>query len=181
MTTEQRLERLERQNGRLKRGMIGMVVAGLSLLVMGQTLPPKVHDVVKAKKFEVVRDDGRTMVEIFSGPEFGMIVVRDKKNPVVGIGADDRGNARISLYSPKGKELAYIGATKSGHGALGAFSLKGKELAYIGANKEGDGLVGINDSAGKRLMAIGADKDGEGRVFQFNRAGKTKAEWPPLR
>ena len=35
MTTEQRFERLERQNRRLKRGMIGMAVAGLSLLVMG--------------------------------------------------------------------------------------------------------------------------------------------------
>ena len=65
MTTEQRLKRLERQNGRLRRGMIGMAVAGLSLLVMGQALPPKVHDVVRAKKFEVVRDDGRVMVSIF--------------------------------------------------------------------------------------------------------------------
>ncbi len=81
MTTEQRLERLERQNGRLKRGMIGMAVAGLSLLVMGQVLPPKVHDVVRAKKFEVVGNDGRTMVEIFFLSKFGMILVRGKKIP----------------------------------------------------------------------------------------------------
>ena len=66
MTTEQRLERLERQNGRLKRGMIGMAVAGLSLLVMGQTLPPKVHDVVRAKRFKVVSDGGRTMLTLGS-------------------------------------------------------------------------------------------------------------------
>ena len=33
MTTEQRLERLEHQNKRLKRSVIGMAVAGLSLLV----------------------------------------------------------------------------------------------------------------------------------------------------
>ncbi len=64
MTTDQRFERLERQNRRLKRSVIGMAVAGLSLLVMGQTLPAKVHDVVKAKKFEVVRDDGLPMVHI---------------------------------------------------------------------------------------------------------------------
>ena len=55
MTTEQRFERLERQNRNLRRSVIGMAVAGLSVLVMGQTLPPKVHDVVRGKalaKFE---------------------------------------------------------------------------------------------------------------------------------
>ena len=78
MTTEQRLERLERQNGRLKRGMIGMMVAGLSLLVMGQALPPKVHDVVKAKRFEVVGNDGRVMVWIMYAAGSGRIFVVGK-------------------------------------------------------------------------------------------------------
>ncbi len=158
MTTQQRLDRLERQNGRLKRGMIGMAVAVLSLLVMGQTLPPKVHDVVRAKKFWVIGNDGRTMVRIGSDRRSGWVFVDGKKKAVVGISADDRGNGRISLQS-----------------------LKGKEVAYIGANKEGDGLVGINDSAGRRLIWVGADQNGEGIVVQFNRAGKQKAVWPPLR
>ncbi len=79
MTLEKRMERLERQNRRLKRAVIGMVAAGLSLLVMGQTLPPKVHDVVRAKKFEVVRDDGRKMIEFYSGPNFGVLTVNGKK------------------------------------------------------------------------------------------------------
>ena len=62
MTTEQRLERLERQNRSLRRGMIGMALVGLSLLVMGQTLPGKVYNVVKAKRFEVIGDNGRMMI-----------------------------------------------------------------------------------------------------------------------
>ena len=69
MTLEQRLERLERQNRHLRRAVIGVAAVGLSLLVMVQSLPPKMYDVVKAKKFEVVRDDGRVMVGIGSRPD----------------------------------------------------------------------------------------------------------------
>ena len=124
MTTEQRLERLERQNRRLKRGMIGMAVVGLSLLVMGQTLPPKVHDVVKAKEFEVVSDGGRTMLTL--------------------------GSSRISEV-------------------------------YHTSIDGGDGFFKIFDSTGNLLIAITSDKNGEGRIYQFNRAGKPKDVWPPLR
>ncbi len=84
MTRGKRLERLERQNRNLRRAVIGMAAAGLSLLVMGQTLPPKVHDVVKARKFEVIGDNGRTMVMIASDRDFGLIAVVNRKKKSLG-------------------------------------------------------------------------------------------------
>ena len=46
MNDEERLNRLERQNRRLKYWTIVMVLAGLALLIMGQALPPKVHELI---------------------------------------------------------------------------------------------------------------------------------------
>ena len=93
MTTEQRLERLERQNQRLRRAVIGVVAVGLSLLVMGQTLPDKVHDVVKAREFQVIDSEGRIYAKLYrSGPS----------------------GARLTFYNPHKKHPESIVADISG-------------------------------------------------------------------
>jgi len=134
-------------------------VVGLSLLIMGQTLPGKVYNVVKAKRFEVIGDNGRMMVMLTSDRDFGLIaVVNSKKNPLVSIGADNSGNGIIRTHNPKGKQLVYIGAAP-----------------------HKSGLVKINNSAGKHLIRILSDKSGAGRIVQINRANKVNAIWPPLK
>jgi len=84
MTIEQRMERLELQNRRLRRAVIGVVAVGLSLLVIGANTPPKVHDLVKAKRFWVIGDDGRMKVVMASVADSGMIAVvgRSEEKPV---------------------------------------------------------------------------------------------------
>ena len=64
MTVEQRLERLERQNRHLKGGLglllLTVIVGGL----MGFAGQGKLPDVVKAKAFHVVTDDGTVLVKL---------------------------------------------------------------------------------------------------------------------
>lgn len=179
MTVEKRLERLERQNQILKRGMIGMAAAGLSLLIMGQTLPLKVHDVVRAKRFEAIGDEEQSKVVIGADRNSGWIHVFGKKKVVVSISETDIGDGLIRTLSHKGKELVRISANTDRYGTIRTYGPKGKQLAGMGGSEDGNGIVLINDSAEKLLIAVTTDNNGEGRVVQFNRAGQPKAVWPP--
>ena len=160
MTTDQRVERLEFQNRRLKRGMQGIVVVGFSLLILGQALPPKVHDVVKARRFQVVRYDGELTVDIKTG---------------------ERGTGIIETYRPKGHKLVTIDS-KVGQGLIRTYSSTGMRLVTIAGGFRGYGLINISDSSGNILISIGEhERDGKGRVFQYGSDGRPKTEWPPIR
>jgi hypothetical protein len=160
MTIEERMERLERENGRFKRGMAWMVMAGMALLIMGQALPPKVHNVVKARRFQVVRYDGELTVDIATG---------------------ERGNGIIETYRPKGHKLVTIDS-KVGQGFIRTYSSTGMRLVTIAGGVRGHGLINISDSSGNILISIGEhDRDGKGRVLQYDSEGMQKALWPPLR
>jgi len=115
MDIEQRLNRLERQNKRLKKGMIGMVVAGFSLLVMAQASPPKIHDLIRAKKIEVVSDNGRKVILLESWKLGGWIQTYNKKGkPLFTVAATDNGNGLISIYNSKGKPSVSIATAGGG-------------------------------------------------------------------
>ncbi len=208
MTTDQRLERLERQNRHLKRAVIGMAAAGLSLLVMGQTLPPKVHDLVKAKEFRVIGKDGRKMLTIGSSRHSGWISVNGKNGRVAAIGGTRSGNGSVATYNSKGKKLVELGTTKGGikggNGLVATHSWNGKMLTFIGGSRSGngfvttynsqgkklvdlgttrggrggDGAVTTHSSKGKKLVELGTTKGGIGLIVQFNRAGRVRKRWP---
>jgi len=104
MDIEQRLNRLERQNRRMKKGMIGMVVAGFSLLVMAQASPPKIHDLIRAKKIEVVADNGRRVISLKSWVLGGWIETYNKKgNSLFIVAARPNGSGAIVHYNRAGK------------------------------------------------------------------------------
>ena len=64
MDVEQRLNRLERQNQRLKKGMLAMVLAGISLLVMGQAAPLKIHRQLATQQLSITTKEGRPVLFI---------------------------------------------------------------------------------------------------------------------
>jgi len=127
MTIEKRLERLERQNRRLKHGLVGIVLAGLSLLVMAQVAPPKVHDVVLAKKFVLKDSNGKDRARLYNaalGPR--LTFYTDRGTTPDSITADLTGGA-LFLYSPIAGGRAALFADKNGLGL--EVSLKGKRIA----------------------------------------------------
>jgi uncharacterized protein YjbI with pentapeptide repeats len=78
MTVEQRLERLERQNRGLRRAVIGVVAVGLSLLVMRQILPDRVHDVVRARLTGANLKGTSLVGAIFQGANLENTILQDK-------------------------------------------------------------------------------------------------------
>ena len=61
---EQRLDRLETQNRRLRLGLALAVVIGTAGLIMGQAGQDTIADVVRARAFHVVSEDGTPLVKV---------------------------------------------------------------------------------------------------------------------
>ena len=83
MTTDTRIESLETQVRTLKRmlfGVFGLVVVGGLLAV---TTLQSVPDVIQAKKFEVVNDEGKVVASFFANMGGGMLSFSNKDGEVV--------------------------------------------------------------------------------------------------
>ena len=179
MDIEQRLNRLERQNRRMKKGMIGMVVAGFSLLVMAQASPPKIHDLIRAKKIEVVSDNGRRVILLESWKLGGRISTNNKKGKTLfTVSATDNGNGLIATYSSKGKKLVSITSTRGNNGAIATHNSKGKVIVDLSAAGDAGGSISTYDHNGTALIGIKIRKNGSGAVVHYNRAGKPDRVWP---
>ncbi len=64
MTVEERLDRLERQNRRLKAGLASLLVAALAAGLVGFARQDSIPDVVEARAFHVVSEDGTVLVKL---------------------------------------------------------------------------------------------------------------------
>ena len=121
MTIEERFERLERTNRRYRWGIvititlvaIAEIVA--TVILIGYYVP----DVIRAKSFEVVNEEGTTLVKL-------------------GATKDDDG--MVETFSAKGTRLVGLTVTKDDNGMVTTSSAKGTTLVKLGAS-EGNGVV----------------------------------------
>ena len=98
MTTEERIERLERQNRHLRLGFASVAVAAVAIFA-GAAHRQAVPEVIKAKAFHLVTDDGKTLVKI-----------EDTKGLGFGIGGT------VTTYAGNGTELVKLTTTTGGAG-----------------------------------------------------------------
>ena len=163
MTLEERIERLERQNGRLKAA-IGLLAAGaVCVLIVGQSAPTSsparpllLPERVAAKRFEVINDAGKPVVTLMAWEQGGWIETRDNR----------------------GHRLFDVSATDDGHGLLSTYNKEGNEMVALGGIKDGTGLLAIFDGHGRKLLGEGAAEDGSGAIASYNRNQDVKAIWP---
>jgi hypothetical protein len=133
MTIEQRLERLERENRWLKAGGTAVVLVLLAVGVMGAAWGKKIPDVVKARAFHVVGNDGTVLARL----EYAT-------------GKTDGGSGYVTTYNAKGQALVMLAATTVGEGAVTTLNGKGQSLVTITASTNGVGMVTAYDPSGRR-------------------------------
>jgi hypothetical protein len=162
MTLEDRIEKLERQNRRLRWTVTGFVGLGVAALIMGQAAAPSAEDlekvdVVRARRVEVVDKDGR---------------------PVVSIGLTATGTGMITTMDGRGRKAVMLGATANGEGVVATMNRKGEELVKLGATTTGEGVITTSDGKGHKLIEIGVTTKNEPKIYTFNEKGEPKANWP---
>ena len=152
MQNEERINGLETQVRTLKRIVYGfgcLLVAGI---VVGATSLQTVPDVIQAKKFEVVNDEGKVIVELSN---------------LIGGGVD---NGMLVTRTSKGQTLVKLSAGPSG-GAVVTENGKGQILVELTGSPEGNGMVRTENGKGQTLVELTATPNGEGVVQTQNGKG----------
>ncbi len=155
MTIEERVERLERQNRHLRLGFVGVVLVAATIFT-GAAQRETVPDVVKAKAFHLVTDDGKTLVKI-----------EDTKGLGFGIGGT------VTTYAGNGTELVKLTTTTGGAGMVTTLDGKGQKLVELGATSRGGAVTTFNGQ-GKDLIRLGVTTDGTGLVGVFDPSGRNR-------
>ncbi|MDA7659974.1 hypothetical protein OAG01_00335 [bacterium] len=177
-TTEDRIENLENQVRRQRRWNIALG----AVVVVGGLMAAKgireVPDVIQAKKFEVVNDEGVAVVNLMSLNGGGMIKTCDKNGIptsliVCEVDALGRSCGSISTLNGKGRSLVSLGVNASGEGLVITENGKGQALVKIFASKDGGGMVETKNARDQTLVELGATVDGTGLIEIQNGKGGT--------
>jgi hypothetical protein len=179
---EERLEKLERQNRRMKLAGLGAVVIAGAFVLMGQASGPRTLPEVRAKSFVLVDANGETRARLYMSapPERPELDLLDAKgNPRVVLDAsgtsggldllDAKGNERLTLYGPpigpglvltdaNQKERVELAASSDGP-TLALYDASEKVRARLGAWPEGPGLK-LYDANGKPRAGLAVTSDG---------------------
>ena len=117
---------LRNQVRTLKRIVYGfgcLLVAGV---IVSATSVQTVPDVIQAKKFEVVNDEGKTVVELATTKDGGVLSIRNNDvKTVATVGVDADGGV-LDILSTDGKLAGLLSVDKDCGGVLHLRNIKGE-------------------------------------------------------
>ena len=169
-TTEVRIRNLEALVRRQRRWNIALgalvVVGGLMAAKGIQEVP----DVIRAKKIQVVDDDGKVLVGMGSDKHGGFLVVANgSEQEIAVLGAGSNGGNLVLTNNDKVPQVI-LGMTKDG-GVINAMNSGGKVAAGMAAVENGLGFLTVKNSEGKgavEIMSLPGDKGGAVRILGGN-------------
>jgi hypothetical protein len=197
------INELRNQVRTLKRmlfGVFGVVVVGG---LLAATSMQGVPDVIQAKKFEVVNDEGKVIVELSNlrggGVDNGMLVTRTSAGGTLVKLASGPSGGRVATENGEGQNLVVFGGGPEGGGELGILNKDGKTVAgllsgpdggslgifnndrklcaSIGSDVDG-GMLDISNKDGKQVVGIYADADGGGEIVTMDSKGQPTSKSP---
>lgn len=151
---EQRVIKLEKNLRTYRITFCGLIITCMTFMLLSSARKVNVPDVIKAKAFEVVDDNGSVLVEL-----------NKEKN-----------NGHVSTFTPEGKRLVSLFTSDGGAGALNTFDLSGKVLFKVTRTKEGGGYMALFNSAEKEIAELGVTT-GETGYFNLNDRNGEKIIW----
>ena len=135
MQNEERIAVLELQYRNMKRIVLGVSwvislnFAICSLIIVGFFVSTtNAPDVIQAKSFEVVNDEGKEVAILSEYDGWGVLVICNKNGEPVA-------RLRAANYLP------HDGAPESGGGVLKIFNKDFKQVVHIGVDEDGSGVV----------------------------------------
>ena len=178
MTTEERLDLLERRVVLQRRGLfLSWALLGLlaALPAAADKEPPPVtrFDQIVANGITVVSPEGKDVVRIGSlANGHGTVTTFNPAGKVlVQLWPLTDGGGGVATFNPAGKALVSIGSMTTGGGSVTTFNPAGKELVRLGATVGGEGAVATFNPAGKELVRLGATEDGDGAMMISDKSG----------
>ena len=156
MQNEDRIIVLETQIRTLKRIVCVVCCVLVAGVAISATQSQSVPDVIHAKSFEVVNDDGTAIVEL---------------------GASTAGVGMITTRNNRGQEIVRLGVTVSGKGFIKTMNGNGEVLIQLGVTTDGEGVVQTMNGDGRKLVRLGG-LHGQGGVWTYSDEGLNTSKLP---
>ncbi len=180
MTTEERLDLLERRVVLQRRGLfLSWALLGLlaALPAAADKEPPPVtrFDQIVANGITVVSPEGKDVVRIASlaNGHGAVATFTPAGKALVSLGSGNNGEGTVTTFNPAGKKLVKLGALDSDTGDVTTYGPAGKALVTLSATDNRDGLVITRSHAGKELVKLTSlEGDLGGVVTTYGPAGK---------
>ena len=151
---EQRISRLEKSL-RMYRLFFGTsIIVLIAVLLMSSGKKNDVPDLVKAKAFQVVDDNGKVLLLLNK----------------------EKGNGQMATYSSSGERLVRLFTSDGGAGAINTFDANGTLNFKVTRTSEGGGYMALYNSVEKEIMEVGVTKSNSG-YFQVNDDQASKLVW----
>ena len=169
MTIEERIERLERTNRRYRLMFTLLGVVAICAVGISATQDDGIPDVIQAKAFEVVDDEGKRLAKLYDNQGNGILeTFNDKGRQIVMLGVSVNRAGFVSIFNDKGKQLVRLG-TREGYGGIITYNGKGNTIVELGSVLDGKSTITVSDDKGKRMIMLASDENG-GAIGVF---GKT--------
>lgn len=152
---EQRISRLEKNVRLYRMGFMSVLLVAVFFGTLSfKTKKSDAPELIQAKAFQVVDDEGNILVEI------------NKED----------GNGQLSTFTPDGKRLASIFTTSGGAGGLNTFGKDGEVLFKITDNEHGGGYLALFNGNNTEAAELGVDNKQVG-YFRVNDSKGDKLAW----
>jgi len=151
-----RLEKLERDNRRLKGFGLAALVIATAFATIYATQP--IPETIKAHEFEVVDGTGNRRVSMGVSPVTAYVMILDEKGNARGTLAfsDSRGSV-LGLSDAQGEPCLALALSPSGHADIELS--KGKGSAYLGVDSSGLPNITLSDPQGFTMELGGAQTE----------------------
>ncbi len=152
---EQRILSLENNLKWYRRGFLALfAVAGFVALMSFHSRKTDAPDVIQAKSFQVVDNDGHVLAEM----------------------NQENGNGQFSTYTPAGKPLVSLFTSNDNTGGINTFDADGNVLFKVTNSSNGGGYLALFNQDGNEAMESGVT-DAKTGYFRLNDQNGDKMAW----
>ena len=132
------LQKQSRTTKRLAYGFGCLFLAGLTIAATSMQSMP---DVIKAKHFHVVGDDGKIVAALGTLPDGGMLGILNKDGQTVAtLSPDSKGNGKLTIRNKIAKKMTSLYSDDNG-GNLSIFNDDEKRVAAVYVLRDGGGAL----------------------------------------
>jgi hypothetical protein len=171
---ETRLRKLERTN-RIYKKIFLLLIAGCAIVLTAFRNRNAVPDVLQAKSFEVVDDQGNVLVRVGQDAGFGLVKTFNKYGKkLVNITYTTKNEGFIGVENGNDRENIRLSSSGSGGGYIGVFNTSSQKVAIL-SDEEGGGYLGLCNNSGDIKALLKSQVDAGGFLAMYNSSGYSMA------
>jgi hypothetical protein len=173
----ERVERLERENRRLKRIGVVVLAAVAVTLAVGAKLADQPEFVEATRGFHLRDKDGtlRASLTLEHEGEPGLFLyTKDRDLPAIALSLDSDGQRRLQFRDKTGKERIFLGPLADGHVGIVLEDGAENQRIKLSVPSQGGPNIQLMDEGRRSRFALAVNPDGDTGLVISDRAQKSQ-------